>query len=200
MQTTLEPTTAERLLIYQNDAEINRITSEAQSRVDILNNLNHAGVTNDEIKIVCISTASIDSFIHKKVISENEKLRELETAGVKFEYKIPEKIQATKYLLLAWFNYPGHRHANKFENLIYVTRWEVDAEGLENYFIRQQHKIFVVGEKLKEYKRLEMICEYLEEYRAPSNQIADSSFFRQRIEIAGPHKFKPNYKHFRSDN
>lgn len=196
----MQTETAERLLIFQNENEITRITSEAQSRADILNNLNNAGVTNEEIKTVCTSTNSIDSFIHKRVLSGNRELKKLEAAGIKVEYTIPENIQRVKYLLLAWFNFPGSRHSNKFENLIYTSKWEIDSEALENLFIRHQYKIFVEGEKLKEYKQLEFICQYLQEQRAPSNQIHENSFFHNRIQILGTHSFKPKWQYFRTDN
>lgn len=195
MQTTTEIT--ERLLIFQNETEISRINSEAQSRADILNNLNNAGVTNEEIKTVCTSTNSIDSFIHKQVLSGNRELKKLEAAGIKVEYTIPENIQRVKYLLLAWFNFPGSRHSNKFENLIYTSKWEIDSEALENLFIRHQYKMFVEGERLAEFRQLEMICQYLEEHRCSNNQVAQASFFYDRIEMVGTHKFRPHHKYFR---
>lgn len=161
METLLKPQTeeteAEKLLIYSNELEIKRILSEAQTRANLLNELNDSGVTNDQIKSICTSLIAINDFIFREQLKVNKELKKQFDAGkknLKGEYALPLTLEAIKFGLLAWFNYPTTtRGGSKFENLIFINRWKTDTEALENLFIRNRLKIYIEGEKLNDYRK-----------------------------------------------
>lgn len=199
MEIAIEPITEERLLIYSNDAEMKRTFSEAQTRANLLNELYDSGITADQIKSVCTSLSAIDDFIFHEQLKINKEMRKQFEAGkknLKGEYALSLTLEAIKFGLLAWFNYPTARGGNKFENLIFIDNWNVDSEALENLFIRNRLKIYVEGLQLHEYREIEKLCNILHFIKMPSNQVRDSSVLWNRVEPIGSDQYKPRWQWF----
>lgn len=201
---TLETQTeeTEKLLIFENFQEIEKIRQEIQSRASLLNNIFAHGVTIDQVKQTTASKASIDDFLFREQLKVNKELRKQYDAGKKNlldEYELPKNLQDLKYALLAWHSYqpPNGRHSDKFQFLTFNRQWQVNEQALENYFTQSQMKVYVEGGKLAEFREIEMICAYFEKNRMPSNQIHESSFLWSRIEPVGREKFKPRWQWFR---
>lgn len=199
---TLEPTT-ERLLIYQSEVEINRIIQETETRANLLNEILSFGIIkNEEIKTVTRSEDSVQPYIFNEQLKTNKVMQTQHKAGKRIqfgEYSLPVNLDFLMHALLAWVRYPYPKGADKFQHLIFTTRWEVDGEALERLFIQRQLKIYLSGEKLLEYNEVKSLCGYLEKYKAPNNQVAQNSFFSSRIECVGQHKFEPRWQNFRTD-
>lgn len=190
----------EKLLIYSNEQEISRTTQEAQSRADILNKLSSYGLSDDEIRTLTSSTGAIEREIFNRQLSQNKELKKLYDSGIEVEAKLPKNLEEMKYALMAWHSYPmSYRNGSKFENLIYISAWGIDADALERYFIRQQYKFFIRGEQVVEYKEILQMCEYFEKHKAESGQIKSSSFLWDRIESYGQHKYRPRWTYFRNN-
>lgn len=201
MQSELEePAVETRLLIYENLSEIQRITQEAQNRVSILNQILLHGLTNSQLKEITKSSAGIDDYIFKEQLKVNLELRKQFEAGkknIRDEYELPQNLQALKYSLMAWFNYPKQgRAGDKFQNLVYTSAWVVDEQSLENLFVRTKYKFYIEGVDVSEYKEIEGLCKYFEVHRMPNNQLSTSSFLWDRIEPIGQYKFKPRWTYF----
>lgn len=192
-------TEAEKLLIYSNEPEIKRISSEAQTRANLLNELNDSGITNDQIKSICTSLIEIDDFIFREQLKVNKELKKQFDAGkknLKDEYALPLTLGAIKFGLLSWFNYPPTTRGGKFENLIYTDRWKIDNEALEKFYIRYRLKIYVEGLQVDEYRELEKLCSILHFIKMPSNQVKDSSVLWNRVEPVGSEQYKPRWQWF----
>lgn len=198
-----QPTTETtgRLLIYQSESEVNRITQEAQTRVDLLNRILSFGIiSNEDIPKVTSSAAASDDFVFREQLKVNSELKKQFDAGkknLKDEYTLPGNLSDLKYSLLAWFNYPTTtRGGNKFENLVYTDRWKIDNEALEKFYIRYRLKIYIEGEKLNEYRVLEKLCSILQFIKMPSNQVKDSSVLWARIEPVASNQYRPRWTWF----
>lgn len=194
---TLEAPTEEKILIYQNDAEINRVTQEVQTRLGILNRIFEHKTKSHQIAGITISPFAIGQHVFELQLKENEQLKTLHDAGIKAEATLPEHLQRLKDALTAWHNYKGHPSQNKFAFLkVDEATAAIDTEQLERYYIQRQLKIFLEGEKLAEFRKIEMICAYFEKNRMPSNQIHQSSFLWERIEPVGNGKYRPRWQQF----
>ena len=175
----------ERLLIYLNEQEINRITQEAEGRARILNKILSFGlVTNDTLTQIN-SAQQIDSLIFQEQLKVNKPMAVQHKAGKKNlldEYALPENLQALKDALTAWITYPiAIRGGNKYTYLIFSDHWSVDAEKLEREFVMRSLKIYVQDADLEELKTLQMIQKYLIESKAEPGQVFPSSFLDQRF-------------------
>lgn len=200
---TLEPIPAEetdKLLIFQNDSEISRITNQSQGRADLLNQiLKHGLLTNEEITKVTSSATAIDDHIFREQLKINKELKKQFDAGkknLKGEYELPQNLQALKDLLLAWNSYPTGRHSDKFQHLIFIDTWRVDTAELESLFINSNLKVFVESELLAEWKNVEKLCEIFMRYEMPGQQIKESQFLNKRIEQYGRNLFRPRWTYF----
>lgn len=192
----------EKLLIFENLQEIQKIRQEVESRLSLLNNISRHGLTADQIKTVTTSKATIDDFIFQEQLKINDELRKQFEAGkknLKDEYELPKNLQDLKYALLAWHSYspPDGRYGDKFKDLILTDSWSVNQSRLENYFVAKNWKFYLqTNEEISEYNFLKSWCFYFEKMKAPNNQIAGNSFFRDRIICVSAHKFEPNYRYF----
>jgi hypothetical protein len=205
---TLEPQTAERLLIYENSPEQQRILNEIENRRSILNRLANVGLSKEEITSVASSLDSIDKYIFKKQLEENNALKKLIDRGIKgLSADLSPQLNQLSFDLKAWHNYRmPNKHEDKFSNLICIDsvdmdsdsdRWQVDEEAIENLFIKTGHKFYIEGEQIREYRELEKIIEYLENHRCPNNQVVASTFLNSRIEPIGQFKFMVRWQYFR---
>lgn len=206
MQTLeLEPTTTERILIFEHHQEIARIRAEIESRITLLNQIARHGLTPDEIKQIAVSKDGIDDHIFRKQLSSNRELKKQHAAGAKNlqdAYELPENLKSLRYCLLAWHSYqsPNGRHGDKFQYLTFADQWQVNEQALENYLVGVKYKVYLRDEDIEEYNFLLLVCKYLEEHGFESGQLVSShKFFRDRIEPVGRNKFIPNYRYFQRE-
>lgn len=200
-----QPTTetTEKLLIFEHDTEIAKNRGEIEARLNLLNRILAHGLTSDQIKEITASSVSIDDFIFREQLKINVELRKQFKAGKKNlqnEYALPKDLESLKYSLLAWHSYPapGGRLGDKFKFLVFIDSWQIDEHALENYLIRSGYKYYIQGEDIQEYNELLSICDYLEKHRCPNHQIAQSSFFYNRLEIVSTYKFIPRWQYFKN--
>jgi hypothetical protein len=198
MQPTIEePQTEERLLIYENLAEMQRISQEAQTRADLLNQIRAHGLENEAIQNLTQSLTAIDDFILKRHLSENNELRRLHEAGISAEALLPQALQSLSYRLKALFNYRmPNRTSSKFENLLFTDSWQLDQEAMENQFIKAKAKIYLESEQqIKEFQTLEMFRNYLQEH-CPGHLIRDNYFLNTRFEVVGQGRYRIRHTYF----
>jgi hypothetical protein len=174
----------ERILVFENLAEIQRITDELKTRLEILNSLNNAGLSPDEIKVVTASQTAIDSYIFDLHLKGNKKLFDLHKAGIKVNADMPNELQRLKYTLTAWFNYRmAYSGSNKYSGLVHDGEaWQIDKEQLESHFLARGIKVYVEGEQLDEYHDIENLCKIIKRLGMYHGQVKDSSFLNARIE------------------
>jgi len=182
MEDTIEIETAERLLIFQNETEINRITQEAEGRARLLNKILSFGlVTNEALQ----RPMDIDSFIFNEQLKVNKPMSTQYKAGKKNllgEYSLPEDLQSLKDALIAWYTYPvAIRGGNKYSYLKFSDHWNLDKEKLEREFVMRQLKIYIAGDQLAELKTLLVISDYFDETQAESGQVYTSPFWSKRF-------------------
>lgn len=203
----LEPITeqSEKLLIFENHQEINRVRQEIESRRTLLNQIAKHGLSPDIIEQVTQSKNAIDDHIFKEQIKVNRELKKQYTAGGKNlqdAYELPENLKSLKYALLAWHSYqsPQGRHGDKFLFLTFDDQWRINETALENYLIGFKYKVYLHTEdEISEYNYLKDLCLYLEKKRASNNQIFSNSFFNDRIQCVGPSKFIPKWQYFKGN-
>lgn len=193
---TLEQTEVERLLIYKNDSEIDRLTQEVQVRVDLRNKLHDAGLNDSDLQQVTKSVQAIDEYILRQQLSQNKKLRELRAAGIKAEAELPPDLMSLAYTLKAWHGLKG----DKYQNITLNDRWGIDEQAIEKYFIRQQYKIYIQGEQLADYNQILQLCDYLKKHRAEPGQLKTCKFMADRVEHVGNYKYQPRWTYFRDPN
>lgn len=212
METTTKQQLIERVLLYQNDSEVNKLRAEAQSKCTLLNSIIAQGLSNDEIKEFTSSTTSVDTYIQRRQLNENKELRKLRDAGITVEAQLPTELANLKYQLHAWHSFPtATRGGNKYQHLKCENgKWEIDEAGLESEFVRRSIKLYVEGEELTELRKLLVIQEYLVENAEPgqifSTPPSPPSFFSTRFTCdtaqscnALPRaKFMVKYSYFRS--
>lgn len=193
----VETQMAERLLIYQNDTEIKRITQEAQTRASTLNRIAAQNFSLSQIERVANSLYSVGQYILEQQLKENDQLKNLHEAGIKVTAELPEHLQRLKEDLTSWHNYKGPVQNKKLVFLkVNESGASVDEEALEKHFVQRQLKVFVEGEQLEEFKKLESICEYFENNGMESGQVRACGFLWSRIEPAGANKYKPRWQWF----
>lgn len=190
----------ESILVYENHAEIERITAELRTRSGILNKLNHAGLTADLIKTITASQAAIDRYIFDLQLRSNRELNKLHKAGINVPADLPADLQELKYTLTAWFNYRmDYSASNKFSGLVYDGKqWQIDTEQLERHFKARLIKIFVEGERLAEFRDIKTICEVFNRLGMYHGQVRSSTFLNSRIENTAE-GFKPRGTFFRRE-
>lgn len=180
METPEETPTAEKLLIFTNDAEISRIALDAEVRAIILNKLSDAGLSKEEIISVTASQEGIERHIWKNQLEQNPALRSLVESGITgLSAKPSQELQNLSLNLQAWRNYPAKQ--DKFLNLIFADAWQVDEQELANLFQSRGYKLYLHPERIFEFRTLEMISAYLNEKGAEPGQILSSSFFSARF-------------------
>lgn len=199
MELTRDAQVGERLLIFSNDPEINRITSEVQHRASLLNTLHQAGLSKQDIQTITQSPSTIEEHILKVQLSENKELAKLHRAGIKVGADLPAPLEKLSYQLKAWYTYSmPNRGADKFQNLVYTDSWQPDIERLELEFQMKQLKVYVEGEQLERYRKAEQLCELLKVFDIPWNHLAQSSALSRILEING-HGIKPRWTYFRHE-
>lgn len=212
METIIEDAVieTERLLIYQNEPEISRITNEAESRARLLNNILGSGlVTNESLKQIN-SPQQIDDFIFQEQLKVNKPLFTQHKAGKKNligEYALPENLQVLKDALIAWITYPfSNRPGNKFNLIIFTDHWALETLSIEREFIMRNFKIYVDGDQITELKTLLAFGEYLAT-ECVSGQLFASKFLSDRYTCDSLQacnslpkaKYMVKYSYFRQD-
>lgn len=198
MEATLEQPIleVEKLLIFENIEEINKIVESARILTRLLNDLLACGLSPKQIKDIAISEKAIENFIFQEQLKVNKALAVQYAAGKKNligEYALPDNLEHMQRQLLQWFNYPGsHRGSDKYQYLKFAEgRFELDNQSLEKEFVMRRLKFYIAGEQLHEFSDITELCKCFEKYKMPNNQIRESSFLWNRIEPIGMHQYKP---------
>lgn len=189
----------EKLLIHENTAEIARIRGEIESRAALLNEILNHGVGKDELPKITASKSTIDEFIFQAQLKINKVLLEQYKAGkknLKEEYELPQNLQTLSDLLQGWHSYPGGRHFDKYQHLVFTDSWKVDTAELESFFIKSNLKVFVESELLAEWKDVQRLCEISMRYEMPVVEIKNSAFLNKRIEPYGRNLFRPRWTYW----
>ena len=181
-------------LIHAHQSDIDRITGECQARANLLNRLLDHELKKDQIIRIAFSDSSIDSFILDKQLASNVELKKLYDAGIEAKAALPPGMEQLKYDLKAWLRYPmDNQSSDKFRNLKFTKRWQLDAEKLEQFFVSSGLKIYVAGSALRELRDVAELCRVFMQYEMPSQQIIAASFLSQRIEPYGRNLYRPRW-------
>lgn len=176
--------TEERILVYENLKEIERITGELKNRLLILNKLNAGGLSPNEIKTFTASQAAIDRYIFDLQLKNNKELSKLHKAGIRVPADLPDGLQQLKYSLSAWLNHRmDFSGSNKFSGLLHDgTHWQIDNEQLERHFQARGIKVWIEGDQLAEYHDYQALCDILTRRGMYHGQVFQSQWLKERIE------------------
>jgi len=192
ISTETEPT--EKLLIHTFTQEVERVSSEAQERMGLINSI---ALPKDELLLVAASLADIEAYIEARVIAENKELARLFSAGIKLsslKYTTPPRLAELKNLLTRF----QAIKAGHFEHLRFNTdsdKWEVDTEAMELYFEQRKLKVWVEGEQLERYRKVEQLIELFRFFNIPWHQISESPSL-SKVVLATGQGISVRWQHF----
>lgn len=191
---TIEQPTAERLLIYSNDQEINRLTSEIQERARMLNSIAKHGLSQEEIKNTTSSKFSIEQYVENQLLRENKEYARMKKAGIQgVTATLSNELQNLRDSLFRWESLKG---GDKFRGLTFENTWKVDSAQLEREFEMKGQKIYVSGEQLEKYRKAEQLITLLNSFKIEWNHISNAPSL-SRIIIATGHGISVNWRYFR---
>ena len=194
METLIETEPTEKLLIHTFTQEVERVSSEAQERMGLINSI---ALPKDELLLVAASLAGIESYIEARVIAENKELERLVAAGIKLsslKYTTPPRLAELKNLLTRF----QAIKAGHFEHLRFNTdsdKWEVDTEAMELYFELRKLKVWVEGVELDRYRKIERLCELFKFFNVPWTHLRESSVLAKIINATGQ-GITPKWQYF----
>lgn len=183
MEELLEPITEEKLLLFQNESESQRIRGEIETRAGMLNSIARHGLSHEEIKSLSSSKNKIEQFIETKLLSVNKKYRDLKQSGITVSVTLPEDLQQLKNAFLNWESLrPNTRNGDKYSGLINEGNiWKVDEGRLERELITHRIKLYLKPERADELKTLQVILKYLNDKGPEPAQIFASNFLKERF-------------------
>lgn len=197
METLIELTmgATERLLIFQQEGEIHRITNQIQERAGMLNDIVKHGLSPDEIKNITSSKFSIEQYVENELLIENKEYARMKKAGIQgVTATLSNLLRNLKESLLRWESLKG---GDKFRGLTFENNtWKVDNEYLEREFEMKGLKIYVEGEQLKTFRKIEQLAELLKHFNVPWNHITASSVLSRIIQANGQEVI-PRWQYFR---
>lgn len=181
---TIEQPTAERLLIYSNDQEINRLTSEVQERARMLNEILKHGLSQEEIKNITSSKFSIEQYVENQLLRENKEYARMKKAGIQgVTATLSNELQSLKDSLLQWLNIKA---ADKYRFLKEEDNtWKVDEERLQHEFEMRNVRVYVEGEQLEKWRKAEQLTELLKFFNIPWTHLVQSSALTKLLDING---------------
>lgn len=183
----------EKLLVHSNQREIDKVVDDASTRATLVNSI---AMPMEELLQIAASSSSIDSFIEERLLADNKEMARLKKAGIRLEslsFEMPTHLVALRNRLRQFADY----RVGQFQFLRQREsgEWMVDEDALEQHLIDRKFKIYIQGDELKEYRRIEELCELLTLFAIPWTHVRSSSKFSELIEANGQ-GYRPKWQRF----